>query len=408
MSYTEKANDVRKSLSRFDKNSFFLEVIQLLHAPEYESIDRLRKFPWLCLLLIEWLYQSKDSPGQVIATRKDVEKIINRMHELQGEAVRFRHEGGVDLEMRKMVISQTWFQKNAVTNCFDLIRIYVILVYKNGGVVYRERFFKTVGVKLDDYFILSLWLLMRLDGNCHKLGFQRAVIELSPHYDIKTICNFFRSLGNSFDNLTHFFSAFFSESTLRDSYFDMPKLCRAPAVFMADEVVVPHNVIIRESLPFKPLSLIDINCHESMKRRFTQDFESYLGDIIKENGNICLSEDDVLDIYKRKGTEGKVVDYIVHDEDGMVFIDAKGIEPHKKVRVSDNPEVLMHRINRSILRAVRQAYECSRLLDLVSDTTVPNPSNRYCLVVTLKSFYLQNGRKVKANIAEDFFTSLNP
>jgi len=406
MSYTDKANEIRKSLSRFDKRSFFLEVIRLLHAPEHDSFDRLKKLPWLCLLSIEWLYQSKDSPGQFLATRKDVEKIINRMHELQGEAVIFRHEGGVDLEIRKMVVSQTWFQRNPVTNFFDLIRIYVILDYTDGGVIYRERFFNAVGVKLDDYFIISLWLLMRLDGNCHRLDFQRAVIELSPRYGIKTISNFFKSLGNRFDDLSYFFSTSVSESTLRDAYFDMPRLCRAPAVFMADKVIVPHNVMLRESLPFKPLSLLDINNNGNIKRRFTLDFESYLEDIIKEGGNKYLGEEDVLDIYKKNGTEGKVVDYIIHDSHGMVFVDAKGIEPHKKVRVSDNPEVLMHRINRSILRAVRQAYECSHLLDSICDIPVPEPSDRYCLVVTLKSFYLQNGKKVRANIAEDFFTRL--
>src|SRR5690554_969069 len=225
------------------------------------------------------------------------------MHELQGEAVMFRHEGGVDLEIRKMVVSQTWFQGNPVTNFFDLIRIYVILGYRDGGVIYRDRFFNAVGVKFDDYFIISLWLLMRLDGNCHKLDFQRAVIELSPRYDIKAICNFFKSLGNRFEDLPHFFSASVSESTLRDSYFDMPRLCRAPAVFMADKVVVPHNVMLRECLPFKPLSLLDINNNEKMKRRFTLDFESYLEDVIKEGGDKYLGEEDILDIYKKKSIE---------------------------------------------------------------------------------------------------------
>lgn len=97
MSFSTKADVIRKKLRKFTKHSIINEEIARLSKPVTENYHEAQKMPWLSFLMIEWLYQVDEFPHAVDASSKDVYGILNSMYKLQDDASNFKD--GVSLNV---------------------------------------------------------------------------------------------------------------------------------------------------------------------------------------------------------------------------------------------------------------------------------------------------------------------
>lgn len=134
MSFSSKADLIRKKLRKFTKHSIINEEIARLSKPVSESYHEAQKMPWLSFLLIEWLYQVEKFPHAVDATSKDVYDIRQHLQSfLQSKDIEKNSPIGTDyLSKRKDELF------DALTNTLKRNNDY----WKNNGVAAAPEFFK--------------------------------------------------------------------------------------------------------------------------------------------------------------------------------------------------------------------------------------------------------------------------
>jgi len=407
MSFSNKAVKIRNNLKKYKKESIILSEIKRLAKPVEEGYQEAQKMPWLSFLLIEWLFQVEESPSAVDATEKDVYNILNSMYGLQDSASNFTKGVNLDLALRRMLLSQLACQKSTLYHQFTLIRLYSLMIVK-GKTPYFENKFKTAtGVSLKDFFQISLWLILASLLQKGIIRYDQVLKELYPQYSIETISLTLRLLAGGMSELGIVMSEKYTDNYIsHERYFAAPQLLKVPFFKFKDSIGSLHQFISTKGVAEYVLELFKANDHENFRLHFTRHFEEYVGIVIDESQIPYITEVDIKATYKKNKVIGKVIDFLLTEEDTSIFIDAKGIEPPEKILMTDEPEIIRQRLKKSFSKGVEQSFECADILIKLSNITLAERQNRFVLIVTHKEFYISNGTYLKHQITDDFFDNL--
>ena len=99
---------------------------------------------------------------------------------------------------------------------------------------------------------------------------------------------------------------------------------------------------------------------------------------------------------------GKVVDFLVVDDNCNILIDAKGVEMNQRGMVGHRPEEILYKTKTSILRGIQQGTEVAdKLKDSSQIDGLQTGCENFLLVVTYKDFYVGNGKTFYEAIGRD-------
>lgn len=405
MNYSLKARRIRRSLAVYDKHSLLVIIFRHLNYSSGEVSEEAGRYPWLCCLLIEWTFQVSSYDKTKNASYNDFNDLLKKMIDLQSDAVDFRDNQNIDLSMRKMIVSQLAYQIPLAAHLQSLIRSYVLLVGGKYRQYHEEKFLGAVGISLKVYMELSIWLLGRVVVSRGNISFKSILMELNPSYSIEEIALFLRSVGGSPIYFHDLLQKHKDYSVSVDAYFDEPRFKSKPLIFNGDNILLIGKQIAMSTIANKMIDILREHGGERFLDRFTKGFEDHVGNLISKSPMKFLSETDIESYYKENNVEGKKVDFVILEDDAAVFVDAKGISPHVKVKVDDAPQVIYSRLKKSFLKGVKQASECSlRLKSMLGDKSAS--ANSFCLIITFQDFFILNGRMIKEEVAPDFSARL--
>ncbi|MDO6514408.1 hypothetical protein [Neptuniibacter sp. 2_MG-2023] len=398
MSYTDRAKSIRARLSCFQKRSVLKHILNYLHQPEENGLDAARKMPYIAHLLIEWLYQVEEFEWAREASKEDVGCILDKIFHLQSIAAPFRDHVHYELILRKMLSAQHWPQQSRVVRLYRLTRLHALTTSEEeeeGSTWFEEQFEKVNKLTLEEFYVLSLWLMIKFDENNYAIPYQRIIIELTPFFDIEKVSKFFKLISVNLKQLEAYLYPLSEQSVSIDAYFAPTALIKKPVFMLSDYITTPHHSLLTKAI--SEFVLMDFKARDSQrfKDKFTPIFEKYVGTVLDESGSTFIPEDVLNDLYKKYNQQGnKVVDYLIKEEDAVIFIDAKGIEPHPKVQVSDNSRILKDKLSSSFTHGVQQAFGCASTLKEIGEIEIPKKERCYALVVTHLEFYISNGKRL--------------
>jgi hypothetical protein len=406
MSFSDKANVIRKSLGKFTKNSIVHEEITRLSQPTTDGYVEAQKMPWLSFLLMEWLYQVDEIPHAKNANSKDVYKILNSMYQLQNDASNFKEGVSYKLALRRMLLGQLWCQRNPLYHQFTIVRLYSLMII-SGKTPYFEKTFKTItGIELFDFFQLSLWLSIATVEQKGIIKYEHIVNNFCPQYSVEYISNIIKLICAGPAKMQQVMQTVAKPEISPERYFAQPKLLEVPFFKFEDRLGSLHHSVSCKGLAEFVLNTFKQEDHIKFRKHFSRHFEEYVGVVLDEAKEAYIDENAIKRIYKSNKLEGKVIDFLLLKDESSVFIDAKAIEPPEKVMVTDDAEIIRQRLKSSFSKGIEQSFECAQILAGCKEVTLAVRENRFVIVVTHQDFYLSNGVSLKEQISAGFFTSL--
>lgn len=406
MSFSTNAENIRRSLKKYTKNSIIHGEIKRLSKSTSNGFEETKKMPWLSFLLIEWLYQIEEASYAIDATDKDLYNILNSMYKLQDEASNFKDDVNLHLALRRMLLGQLWCQLNPLYHQFTLIRLYSLMIIDGKTPYFKKTFKKITGIELFDFFQVSLWLSFASVQQKGIIKYDQILKEFYPKYSTHYLATILKLVSGGPAKLTKVMSEVKSPKISNERYFATPKLLDVPFFKFEDRLGSLHNSVSCKGLAEFVLNLFKSNDHEKFRQHFSRHFEAYVGTIIDESKLAYINERDIEAIYKANGLKGKVIDFLLTDIDSSIFIDAKAIEPPLKLMVSDNPTIIKQRLKGSFTKGIEQSFECAQLLMNCKEIQLSKQEDRFVIVVTHQDFYLSSGASLKEHISNDFFSDL--
>lgn len=406
MSFSNKATKIRTSLKKYKKESIIRSEIKRLAKPVGEGYLEAHKMPWLSFLLIEWLFQVEENQNAVEATDADVNRILNNMYALQDDASNLADSITLDLALRRILLSQLPCQLPVLYHQFTMIRIYSLLIIKGKTPYFENKFYEINEVELKQFIEISLWLQMAALAQEGNVRYDQIIKELYPAYDLHTIEITLKLLAGGLDKLQEVMSQTFTDKISSERYFASPQLLKVPFFKFSESIGSMHQSISCKGVAEFVLEFFKVNDHENFRKHFTRHFEEYVGKVIEEAGIPCVDEKRLNAIYKENQVKGKVVDFLLTQDDDNTFIDAKGIEPPEKVLMTDKPDIIRQRLKKSFSKGVEQSFECAEILNECDEISLCEREKRFVLVVTHQDFYILSGAYLKRNITDSFFDEL--
>ena len=112
--YAERAEAISEKMRKYTNDSFLNCLFS--HFQIYRKQNNITmNFPWCCFLALKWKFSAQQKTYASDMSQKEFTKIINRIYQLTEDAVKFESDAGVILEMRRMIINQTFYQTRLQT-----------------------------------------------------------------------------------------------------------------------------------------------------------------------------------------------------------------------------------------------------------------------------------------------------
>lgn len=405
MAYTDKAQKIRYKLKRFTRRSVFDHIIQYLHLPENTPLSTAKKMLWLPFLLLEWLFQIEENPNSRPATKQQIMSLLNQMNDLQGDASNLEGSIDIHLTLRRMVIGQQWAQEHHIEHWFTLTRLHTLTMAGLSRNYFERSFLEVNGYPINDFFIMSLWILIHAQ-KAQTLSYEKLIMGLTPHFSIQTVIKFLDTIGASLDRLETLLKSSIDTSIQNQAYFAETRMLNHPLIYLEEVAVIPHRTLVTKSLSeFVSKKLRSANASAFMQR-FSTEFERYVGIVINEYNHENISEREIIDLYEANSLEGKVTDFILTGNQSLVMLEAKGVGPHERVKVLDNPRLIKHRL-RDLWEGVRQSFGCLKLMTENRLIDHIRYQERYAVVVTYKDFNISRAKAITDRIAPDLLVKLH-
>jgi hypothetical protein len=364
------------------------------------------RLPHLSYLLIEWLFQVDEVANPKVARPKDLLRLLNAMHKLQSQAVNLQPEYNAFLALRKLMISQIRSQRPLLAQLNGLTRLYVLMIRSEQANWFEKDFKAAHGLDLNVFFIMSLWLLWKMNDS-HVLQYQRILTELCPAISVDEIALFLKIVGARPEELGSLLSSKKDESIKVDAYFAPTILRTKPLLLLETGAVVPDSLLLRQSISDFVLNDFATRNNSAFRDKFTPAFERYTERVISAANQSFVTEGQLERLLKDKAVTSKVCDFIVFDDYGAVFIDAKGIEPNKVEQSSSNPLSLRDKIKKRVSVGTEQCFASAAVCEQYEIIPLPPRERRFSLVVKHQNFYFLNGRKLEEQIYPDFYAALS-
>ncbi|MBU1620878.1 MAG: hypothetical protein KJ556_10910 [Gammaproteobacteria bacterium] len=400
MSYENKARRIRADLSKYTTASVVNELLNALHDKtpiEHEGMRR----AWLLCLALDWTLELQPTQEAIKIDRASMDKILNKIWNLQSYASDISAES-YELPLRAMMIQQLEFQRPKSEHLLFMFRLHNILFRSGKTETLVQDFESITGLKLIDYFALAIWTHhIFINKQTSVIPYENIIEELYPGYSIDQLSKFFKNLGGTLPELKRLYEKPSDRKLFKYEYFCEPASLKRPFLFLPKGLSTPHSYVLSKGVCEFVLRRLKSSDPERFKNKFTVAFEEYVSDILKNLNPSIMRETEIQAIYASKNVSGKCVDFLLHEGNNIILIDAKCAEPQPNVLSSDNPLHIADRIKANMLKGVQQVGETIKNLEKLDYANLPDIDHRYSVIVTHQDFYIRNLSKLTAYLGED-------
>lgn len=397
MSYARKSKKIKSLLRKHDPIDLLENLVRYMNVPEENDIDRIRRHPWLIMLLIKWSFiENRHSPLIIEhLTSIKFNKILQLTHDL-GALVRMPGDGThVHNFMRNMAYQQFIYQHAFSVTHFSSINMMFSTLEKNHRL--RVKFKENTGI---DCVLFHQCCLV-----IHALVANKQIIRINDFLSI-----FDRIEKNDLERVLNCLSIDLRKIRTRvredneskgsyAEYYEQTSFLNYPFIKHNDKYICVNVYVFIRCIENYIYNSLKSDNPEWFMDSFGKVFENHLTNGLNYSNETYISE---LILKKELPKRSNLVDYLISGSDYNVFIDAKAVELPYLGKVSDSPSVILGKVKTSALKAIKQAYEVNNnLLKLQSDSLPKFKDRNYVLVVTYKELFLSNGKVFYESIAGD-------
>lgn len=365
---------------------------------DISDLEHMKKAPWVQLLLIKWILIDPDyGKGKSEPNTSQVNALLNQVWALQGKARLPTDFPNANFFMRAMANQQLDFQINFSYTKFARQRVLFSKLPENHTL--KTRFKETTGLSIGTYLELAFALVAFIAGGAHFKLTLSSFSALESQYSADEIEQFLESLSMNKKVLIAWLKEVSPQGRssveyyLETPFYSVPLLKSGPNFLCWYPTVLYRSI---EDCIYDKLKAID---SQSFMDKFGTIFENYMEEVLENTGAFFLKEEKIKELMPGK----KCVDFVIAQDEHLIFIDAKGVELSDDARSTHLPELIKRKTKNSILKAIEQSYSVyenlellGSLLNLSRDDVIP-----YVLVVTHKEHYLGDGEVFSGIIAAD-------
>lgn len=404
--YSGKVEAIKKKLSTYDDESFLVNLYQHFQVIRDPQTGIISNFPWCCFLALKWKLTEriKSNPKKMI--QRDFIDVINRIYNLQNEVDGIFDNNKVLLSIRRMIINQKLYQVPMKLELNTLARQYYW--YNNYGGGYFERHFNSLyGISLEDYYKISAYFSITSCIDETKESFFIAanvyIIHLVPYFGAETLKKYLDIVSVKSTDLRNFMLPYKDEQQKDQEYYlDTPMLSK-PFIQYNDGLIILSKHVLRASLTALVPSLLKKELSSDYKKKFGTAMELYVGSLLDEVFTNVIKESEILKIYRDNNIyeKAKVVDFIIRESEGDVYIDSKAIEPDKTVKYSNNAVHIKQRLGNSFIKGVIQGQVCAQIMNAINKKSkCPKDS---LIIITHMDHYISTGKTIEDMLDNKFF-----
>lgn len=403
MDIYEKVQRIKNEIGKYKASEIVLLCVQHLNHPDSNNIQQMRLYPpWLLLLMIKWsLLYGVEYEGLYAQPLKqdNFNRLVNSFHELS-DLVRMPSEySNVFLFLRNMAYQQFWLQEQLPIR--GIARQQVIFGNLPTNHPFQRDFFNVTGVEIKDFLELAVITLSAFfikNRTYIAFDWYKPVLD---KYGTETIKRFLSSVSLDITGIRRYLHNEKNEvqaQSLNYEFYERSPLKRYPLLDLNGNCYCYHRNLLAacfESLVYDTLRRLDPN---TFMDKFGDVFQNYVEKLLATSGIDYASE---AQIQTSLMLSSKCVDFLIFEDGGTIFIDAKGVEMSRIGMLTHQPHVVSNRSRSSIVKGISQGYELAQRLTTgakIGKQTVKSSEN-YLLIVTFSEFYVGNG--------EDFYNYID-
>ena len=253
---------------------------------------------------------------------------------------------------------------------------------------FKREFKQDSGIEIDHFIELSLALIGRFiggNGDVTESWFE----SLKASYPPEAIKKFLSYISADTNKLqTHLKQGAGASRSIPYEIFEQSPLMRYPLLKINDKYYAYSIKLLMCSLKSFIYDILKKKDPSAFMNKFGPIFEKYIARGVDYMGLPYIREHS---LQKTLG-EGKVVDFLIVDDNCNILIDAKGVEMNQLGMVGHRPEVILDKTKTSVVKGIEQGTVVADKLKNISEIDgLKTGRENFLLVVTYKNFYVGNG-----------------
>lgn len=390
--YRKKIDRLSVELSKYDHLSVVEAAFHSLLGDVSGEHRGMLRLPWLQLFLLKRALIG-DS-GHRHMSKAKFSELANQLYRIQHIAADLNHPD-FELALRPMLLQQVWYQQSDTHHIVNLLRQRCILI--DGVGWYDNTFKKLAGLSLSSFYTVSMYLIMLMHQHkksAFAVGLPLLIYRLCPVVSPSDICAYFRLVGIRSDELSTHFKLHALADTPVGEYFQDTPLRFKPVLINGQDLVVWDISLFKASISMLVPALLKKHVG-GYKDHFGPAFEQYLGRLLRSSQLEMWSSEDVRDFYRNNSFSGLNADYIIFEEENVIVIESKAIEPSDIVKTTVDAALLRKNLSESFIKAIHQGVRTANLM-----ASKPEYAGRkfYSLAVTHDDFGIFDGRWIADHV----------
>ena len=395
--YTE-FKKVRNRFRKFQYPELIKGCFEYLHVPTQSTPELLQRRPWLVLLFVKWLLIDDDYPNRdgKVANENDLEELLQRSYDLSDK---FRMPDEFDdliLFFRSVVYQQLPYQSDFEYR--HLARQSILFARLDDNHLIKKRFKELTGVGVRDFLELSWILIFRFIANNETRLSTSWFGNFKDGYSPEVVKKYFNAVSAQIAGARRLLKKADNGKRKSIEHYEFTPFVNFPLLQINSEYLVTEKHVLYRSMEHFIYDRLRQWDADKFMRKFGDLFERYVERAIKESGVKFSTETQ---IRKELGEQGNQIDFIIHEKEANVFIEAKGVEMNNPGRVTHSVSFLKDKTSPSVLKAIRQAHDIIQKLEQTPQCRIQSQKNNYLFVVTYKAFNLHNGRSYYEMLAQE-------
>ncbi|RLA48703.1 MAG: hypothetical protein DRR42_16435 [Gammaproteobacteria bacterium] len=365
------------------------------------KLDNIKRHPWLMMLLVKWILldDNFDDRGRPAPADSNTNLIYQGMHDLSGRVRGPRDYDNVQLWIRAIGYQQFIYQENF--SAANFVRQFILFADLDENHRFRRVFREHVGLDINVFLELSLIVLTRFFGRDHFFISRSWFGPLENNKNGYSAERFLKAISLTLPQFRARLQNEERNDRLADEYYEQTPFVSTPLLNVQGQYwVFHHNILFRGLEHFVYDQLRAINAQEFMNP-FGKVFEAHIGTIIRETQLPVINEADLVKTLGKQS--GRLIDFIIFDDNAHIFVDAKGVSSTHKAMVSHLSRLVLGSTANHALTAIDQALEVQTWLQQqdIDQAEFQAQNENFLIVVTYKELYLGNGITFRDAVARE-------
>lgn len=393
--YTYRMRALSRELEGYDHITVIESAIKSLQAEKGDNVKMLKRLPWIQFFLLKIALLAPS--GSKIMTPDKFNSYANKLYAMQLHASGI-DSGNITLKLRPMLLQQLWYQAQKERTYLDFVRQSVFFSKKNPW--YENSFRLATGLSLSVFYKISTYLLTVAKRHTHTvvdLNLFSTIFHLCPGISFEDVVVYLRLVGVRSADLSSYFKKHKLSDVYQSEFFQDTPLKDRPVLINGDDLLIfDVDVFFSGMSQYVPTVLKKI---PGYKEQFGKDYELYVDEVLRHSKIAYWRETkEIDDFYKRHGIKGKRVDFLLEDDERVVLIESKAIEPSPIVKTASDARLLKKLLEDSFIKAIKQgvhsAYHLGRTKRFAG-------KRFFLLVVTHMDFGIYGGRWIADYVDEE-------